>query len=203
MEIDRLFDELMACDDATSRHLDNGAHYIRHQPGRGSLAFLHSLYPPAPDEIFDEVEGLIGPLPTEYRALLARANGLSLFEGCLNFYGYNGPLMNREIALEKREAISLAFQNKIFAAVQPELWSSGWICIGGASGWSSKISLHMHRDGRCAIGGEKGKQREVGSLSALLDQIMITFSQYFSCSGVLDPTYAELETSVKNLVQSH
>lgn len=203
--LDQFFDRLMLCDDATSRHLDTGARYIRHQPERAPLAFLHSLYPPVSEELLFDVEHRIGTLPKDYRSFLMRANGAALFEGIFYLYGCTGDQVERSPALEKRNAISLAFKNELFAATQPGLWSDGWISMGSVVGWSSVLDLEIQRDGRCAISQTGGtrKRRETNSFFDMLDLIMVTLEGCFSCSAVIDPTYAQLETSLDSLLQSH
>lgn len=134
-----------------------------------------------------------------------RANGAGLFEGIFYLYGCTGDQVERNPALEKRNAISLAFKNELFAATRPSLWAEGWLSIGSVVGWSSVLDLEMQRDGRCAIsqtGGTK-KRRETNSFFDMLDLIMVTLEGCFSCSGVIDPTYAQLETSLDSLLQSH
>lgn len=77
------------------RPLPNDTILIGHVPHVAPEAWLHKVYAPLPAGDSEVLAGLPVPVHPDYRALLARANGLNLFSGHLCVYGVRSSYARR------------------------------------------------------------------------------------------------------------
>ncbi|TPG39755.1 SMI1/KNR4 family protein [Sphingomonas koreensis] len=199
MTFDDLPPILARCDDQTSRHFPNGARFIRQLPEKGPLAFCHYLPPPANDDVLLRIEAALGrTIPLEFRDMLKRTNGPSLFDKHLSFFGANEGL-SRSLRLEDQIAVSLLFENETFSLIRRARWNEGWMKIGVASGWSTQHELQANESGRCAIVNIVGASVEFDSFGAILDFLIEMISPLVPCSGLVEGEYGPLELALCDL----
>jgi len=200
MNTPKLLQTLERCEDDTSIVLPNGARFVRKLPGDAPLAFLHTLYPPLKNCDIAIQEAALGRrLPEDFASFLTFADGAALFAGVVSLSGFSENA-GRSTRLEDQRAISILWENEMFAASSPGRWKSGWIRIGAVSGWDSQFSIELHVGGVCAILDDSGREASFVSFSACLDRIIDSVQPYFSCDGLIDQSYATLETSLGSLI---
>lgn len=185
---------LFNCDDGSSLTTSNGSRFIRKLPDERSLGYLHKFYAPLLDP---PKAGLIQRLAPAYLDFLRWANGASLFDNCIALFGHVESI-TRQTAPEGVTAISINNKNDVFALIEPQRWEHGWTKIGSLVGWDSSYTLELHRDGRCAVVGG-----EISYTALTFDQCLQTVvtrvSPCFSCEGIIDTSYAELEGALASL----
>jgi hypothetical protein len=77
-----------------------GTRLIGHAPHIAPKAYIHVVYAPLSEVYLHELKGRLGrPVPPEYEAFLANANGMSLFVGEMRVLGY--------VPLERRASVSV------------------------------------------------------------------------------------------------
>lgn len=87
--------QLEAASNAGDSTNEMGTRLIGHAPEIAPRAYVHVMYAPLTEDALRELrERLKRPIPREYEAFLAKANGLSLFTGSLRVLGYV-PMNNR------------------------------------------------------------------------------------------------------------
>lgn len=188
----RLFD----CDDSSSLTLQTGSRFVRKLPDERSLGYLHKFYAPLPDAA---CAALLRRLPAAYADFLEWANGAALFDNCIALFGYVETI-TRDTAPEAATAISISIENEVFAPTEPCRWNEGWTKVGSLVGWDSTYPLLLHGDGRCAMVSEE-MAYTASSLNACLETIISRVAPCFSCEGIIDGSYAELEAALASLVQ--
>jgi len=200
---DQLLETCGACDDASSRVLPSGARFIKNLADQGPLAFFHCLYAPLVRSERERCEVTLGrSLPLELAQFMERSNGATLFDKTIWLFGYVERI-TRSLALEDQAPISLTDQNELFAASHPDRWRKGWMHFGSLVGWSTSLSLQAHSTGECAIVGDDGKHVNFTSIPAMLTRLMERIGPCFTCSGVRDQTYRELEATLNGLLVTH
>lgn len=192
---------LFDCDDATSLRLATGARFIRKLPDGRELGYLHKLYPPIGGTDLEALQVAFGGrLPADYRAFLSWANGASLFDNGIYLLGFVENV-TRSTEMGDQAAVSIAWQNELFSATNPERWEGGWTRVGSAVGWDSRYDLQIHRDGACAFVGPRGAH-VAPSFDACLARLIGRVGTCYSCDGVIDPSYGEVEAALASLIQT-
>ena len=190
----RLFD----CDDGSSLTASNGSRFIRKLPGKRSLGYLHKFYAPLRDP--PEV-ALLQRLAPAYFDFLRWANGAALFDNCIALSGYVATI-SRQTAPEAVTAISMNSENEVFALLPPQRWEKGWTKIGGLVGWDSSYTLQLHREGKCAVVGQE-LSYTAPTFDECMQAIITRVSPCFTCEGIIDTSYAELEGALASLFRLH
>jgi hypothetical protein len=191
---------LLQYDDATSLALPTGARFIRKLPDDRSLGYLHRLFPAVTDRQLDELEETLArPLPAAYRGFLRWSDGACFFDNSIYLYGF---AENQARSLEPvdQTAISIRQENQLFSAAESERWLAGWMKVGSAVAWSSKVDLLLRADGACAITGAAGFH-VAGSFDETLCLLFDRIGPCFSGDGLIDRDYASLEASLASLVR--
>jgi hypothetical protein len=189
---------LFECDDGSSLTLRTGSRFIRKLPDERSLGYLHRLYAPLHE---GTCAPLLRRLPSEYLDFLKWANGAALFDNCLALYGYV-ETVTRDPTPEAVTAISITWKNEIFAAMEQRRWDEGWTAIGSLVGWDVTYTLQLHQDGSCVV----AKDTHVSPASPFdrcLETIISRVAPCFTCAGIIDDSYAELEAALASLVCMH
>ena len=189
---------LLDCDDDSSLTTSNGSRFIRKLPGQRSLGYLHKFYAPLrkPPEA-----GLLQRLAPAYIDFLRWANGAALFDNCIALFGYVETI-TRRTAPEAVTAISMNSDNDVFALLEPERWERGWTKIGSVVGWDSSYTLELHREGRCAVvGGEFSYTAP--TFDECINAVVTKVSPCYTCEGIIDTDYAELEEALASLFRLH
>jgi hypothetical protein len=186
---------LFDCDDDSSLRLPSGSRFVRKLPDNRSLGYLHRFYSPLSAET-DAT--LFRRLPDEYINFLQYANGAALFDNTVALYGHV-ETVTRSTEPETATAISISNENEVFSIVEPERWDQGWTKIGGLVGWDSSYAIQLNADGRCAI---VINSLVVAALSfgECLEKIVKRLAPCFTCAGVADQSYVELEAALASLV---
>jgi len=202
-----IYDELLgtcsACADASSRVLPTGARFIKNLADKGPLAFLHCLYAPLTRPQRERCEAALGRnLPRELAQFMERANGATLFDKAIYLFGYV-ERVTRSLALEDQAPISLTNANEVFAASCPDRWREGWMHFGSLTGWSTSLSLQAHSNGECAIVWDDGRRVDFTSFPAMLCRLVERIGPCFTCTGIRDQTYRELEATLNGLLVTH
>jgi hypothetical protein len=187
---------LFDCDDSSSLTLRTGSRFVRKLPDEGSLGYLHKFYAPLPD---GAGAALLRRLPHDYMAFLEWANGAALFDNCIALFGYVETIA-RDTAPEGATAISLSNENEVFALVERQRWEQGWTKIGSLVGWDSTYTLQINGGGRCAVVAEE-IACTTSSFNECLTTIVERVAPCFSCEGIIDGSYAELEAALASLVR--
>lgn len=202
-----LFEQLQPsisdCEDASSLALPNGARFIRNLPHQGPLVFLHYLYPPLAREARARCELALGrELPKGVGGFLRETNGATLFDKAIYLFGFV-ERFTRSLAPEDQTAISLIEKNELFAACHQARWQSGWISVGSLVGWNTSLSLQAHSSGTCAVVCDDGREVEFESFARMVGHLVGRVSPCFTCSGVRDTSYRELEATLDGLLTNH
>lgn len=189
---------LLDCDDGSSLRFQTGNRFIRKLPDQRSLGYLHKFYAPLADAARAD---LLRRLSSAYLDFLKWANGAALFDNCIALFGHVEPI-TRDSAPEAVTAISISRENEIFALVEPRRWDEGWTKIGSLVGWDSRYTLQLNGDGRCAIVSEEAAYT-ASSLDECLETIIARVAPCFTCDGIIDGSYVELEAALASLVRLH
>lgn len=202
-----LYDDLLAicaaCDDKSSRILASGARYVRNLDVEKPLAFLHCFFAPLTLPERERYEMALGcELPLEVTQFLERANGVKLFDKTINIFGYVERI-TRSLALEHQAPISLVSYNEEFAACYPDRWHNGWRQVGAVTGKSTRLLLQAHSTGKCAVVWEDQRSVEFASFHTMLAMLVDRIGTCFTCQGLRDPTYNELEATLEGLLVTH
>ena len=128
------------------------------------------------------------------------SDGATLFDATVAIYGFV-EYPSRSLDLQDQTALSLSFENEIFAAVSPERWGAVWMRIGSLVGWSTRLVLEAHESGQCAISCENGPSKEHRDFLQMLETVVGRVGSCFTCSGVIDVSYRELEAALVSLIQ--
>ena len=191
---------LFDCDDATSLRLATGARFIRKLPDDRSLGYLHKLFSPITSVDQEKLQSTLGRrLPAQYQEFLQWANGASLFDNGIYLLGFSENL-SRSTEIGDQAAISITWENEVFSATKPERWEGGWTKVGSAVGWDSTFDLQLHQDGSCAFVGAHGAHVSP-SFDECLGRLISRVGTCFSCDGVIDKSYAEVESALASLIQ--
>lgn len=199
-----IYEELLAicsaCDDASSRALPSGGRFIRHLADQGPLAYLHYFYAPLTRTERERCEAAFGrDLPSELGDFIERANGATLFDKTCRLFGF-AETVTRSLAVSDQAAISIAWENRVFAATNPDRWRNGWTRVGALTGWSTSLSLQAHDDGRSAVVWDDQRSVEFTSLASMLTAVVDRVAPCFACSGLRDQTGGELEAALEGLI---
>lgn len=191
---------LFECDDSSSLHLRNGHRFIRKLPDDRSLGYLHKLYPPLDAYGVQRMNGAIGRrLPEEFESFLMWSNGASLFDNQVYIFGFVESL-TRGIEVEKQQPISIVDANRDFPADRRD---DGWTRIGSVVGWDSRYEIDLHEKEECVLTSASGTLSKMSfehGIAAIIGRV----SGCFSCNGIIDRSYAELEAALLSLVrQTH
>ncbi|MFZ5704524.1 MAG: SMI1/KNR4 family protein [Pseudomonadota bacterium] len=189
---------LFDCDDGSSLTTSNGSRFIRKLPDERLLGYLHKFY--APFRGATEA-ALIQRLPPVYVDFLRWANGASLFDNCISLFGYVEQI-TRETAPDAVTAISLNNDNDLFALMEARRWEDGWTKIGSVVGWNSSYTLELHREGRCAVIGGETSYTAV-TFDECIHAVITRVSPCFTCEGIIDSSYGELEAALASLFRLH
>lgn len=130
------------------------------------------------------------------------SNGATLFDKAIYLFGYV-ERVTRSLALEDQAPISLTDKNKVFAACYPDRWREGWMHFGSLVGWSTTVSLQVHSEGECALVWNDGTDVNFTNFPAMLMRLIETLGPCFTCLGVRDQTYRELEATLDGLLVTH
>lgn len=192
---------LFECDDASSLKLDGGNRFIRKLPDDRSLGYLHTLYSGVNDADLERMSASIGrELPEEFQSFLRWSNGATLFDSHVYVFG-SVERLSRSVDPEKRQPISIESENRIFSATNSGRWHDGWTRVGAVVGWNTKFEIELNCDGTCAVWSNDGhfSARSFRQcLSTILDHIL----PCFSCDGITDKSYAEIEAALFNLTHA-
>ena len=190
------------CDDASSLKLANGNRFRRKLPDDRSLGYLHKLYAPLDHARLERMSDAIGrQLPEEFQSFLQWSNGASLFDSHIHVFG-SVERLARSIDPESQQPISIEDSNRVFSVANIDRWNEGWTKIGSVVGWESSYGIELHRDGSCTVRSEVG-DLTAPSLSQCLATIIDRISPCFSCDGIIDRSYAEIETAFSSLIRGH
>ena len=189
---------LFDCDDGSSLTTSNGSRFIRKLPDERSLGYLHKFYAPLRDP---PGVALLQRLAPAYLDFLRWANGAALFDNCIALFGYLETI-TRQTAPEAATAISMNSENEIFAALEPQRWEGGWTKIGSLVGWDSTYTLQLHREGQCAVVGEQ-LSYTASTFDECIQAVITRVSPCFTCEGITDTSYAELEGALASLFRLH
>ncbi|MEO7690063.1 MAG: SMI1/KNR4 family protein [Sphingomonas sp.] len=193
---------LFRCDDASSLNLTSGNRLIRKLPDDRSLGYLHKLYAPLDDTVLERMSDAIGRrLPEEFQSFLKWSNGASLFDNQLYIFGSVARL-SRNVDPEKSQPISIEDTNRAFSMTQSGRWHEGWTHIGSVVGWDSRYGIELHDDGTCAVVSEAGAL-SVPSFGQCITAIIDRINPCFSCDGIIDGSYAEIEMALSSLIRNH
>lgn len=140
-------------------------------------------------------------LPKEFQSFLQWSNGASLFDNQLYVFG-SVERLSRNIDPEKQQPISIEDSNRVFSVAKSDRWHKGWTMIGSVVGWDSSYGIELHRDGMCTVMSEAGGLT-APSLGQCLTTIIDRISPCFSCDGILDRSYAEIEAALSSLIRHH
>ncbi|MEG3123916.1 SMI1/KNR4 family protein [Sphingomonas sp. GB1N7] len=192
---------LFRCDDATSLKIDGGNRFIRKLPDDRPLGYLHKFHAPLDNSGLGRVrEGFGRPLPMQFEDFLQWSNGASLFDNQIYIFGFVEDF-SRSLEPEKQQPISIIDKNRIFSSLHSDCWRDGWMLIGSAVGWSSNYDLELHEDGACALVLENSV-RVVASFEQCITLIIDRISGCFSCDGILDGSYTEVEAALASLLRT-
>jgi hypothetical protein len=187
---------LFDCDDSSSVTLRTGSRFVRKLPDERVLGYLHKFYAPLSDGADAEI---LERLPNECIDFLKWANGAALFNNSIELFGFVETIV-RDIRLEAATGISIAHENEAFALMERRRWEQGWTKIGSMVGWDSTYILQVNRDGRCAIVSDE-IARTASSFGACMSSIIGRVSPCFTCDGIIDASYRDLETALASLVR--
>lgn len=189
---------LFDCDDGSSLRLPGGSRFVRKLPDNRSLGYLHRFYSPLSA---GTDATLIRRLPDEYISSLKWSNGAALYDDTVALYGYvESPTRSTEP--ETATAISISNENEVFSIVEPQRWDQGWTKIGGLVGWDSSYAIQLNSDGRCAIVTDKLALSAL-SFGECLAKVVKRLAPSFTCAGIADKSYVELEAALASLVHPH
>jgi hypothetical protein len=137
--------------------------------------------------------------PHHWRDFLRWSNGASLFDNRVYLFGRVAGV-SRSIDPDQQQPISLVSTNDVLKAMHQRRWADGWMLIGSVTGWDANYDIALHIDGSCALTSEQGHfaaETFDGCLSTIIDRIGVCFS----CDGIIDESYAELEAALISLVR--
>lgn len=197
-----IFDEIMAIvlkrDDGTSVTLENGARFIGKMKGKGDLAYFHKLPPPAGERVLETIETKLDQqIPKDYRNILKRTNGPRLFEGHLSLYGAEDRI-SRSLRLEDQVAISILFENELFAVMNDTRWETGWMKIGSVTGWSTQLGLIANVSGQAAIMNDENRLLEFSSLRDMLMYVVNLLSIHVPDNGLEEGQFEPLDAALNS-----
>ena len=191
---------LFECDDSTSLRPSTGHCFIRKLPDDRSLGYLHKLHPPITAENLEKLQSALGArLPAEYLDFLSWSNGGSMFDNAIHLYGYV-ETFTRSIEPERQNPICIISENRGLSDAAGFTREEGWTRIGSAVGWDSKFHLQLHVDGACAITGAPGVH-VASSFGACMSVLISRIGACFSCDGINDKSYAEIEAALGSLIR--
>jgi hypothetical protein len=194
-------ESLLECDDPSSLKSTAGNRFIRKLPDNRSLGYLHKLYTPLDCAGCQQLRDALGrDLSPEFESFLRWSNGANLFDDQIYLFGLVGTF-SRDTALENQQPISIVDRNSIHSAVTSARWHDGWIQIGSVVGWSSTYGIELHKGGACALTSEDGVYA-TPSFERCVTVIIDRISACFSCDGVIDSSYAEIEAALRSLFRS-
>jgi hypothetical protein len=127
------------------------------------------------------------------------ANGAALFDNCIALSGFVETI-TRDPEPEAATVISIDSENEVFALVERRRWEDGWTIIGGLVGWDSSYTLQLHSDGRCAVVGGAADYT-ASSFGECLETIIAHVGPCFTCEGIVDRSYAELEAALASFAR--
>jgi hypothetical protein len=183
---------LFGCDDASSLTTLSGNRFIRKLPDDRALSYLHKLYAPLDTIKLDRLRSaLASKLPADFEAFLLWSNGASLFDNQLYLFGLVEDF-SRDIAPERQQPLSIIDKNSGSGR-------EGWTRIGSVVGWSIRYDIEVHETGACALTTEEGEYA-AQTFEQCVGRIIDRLGSCFSCDGVNDRTYAEVEVAVASLV---
>jgi hypothetical protein len=193
---------LFECDDASSLNLAGGNRLIRKLPDDRSASYLHRLYAPLDDADLARMGDAMGRrLPEAFMSFLRWSNGASLFDNQLYVFG-SVERLSRDGDPKKQQPISIEDNNRIFSATNGDRWHDGWTRIGSVVGWDSRYGIELHDDGTCAVVSEAGLL-SAPSFGHCMTAIIERIGPCFSCDGIIDDSYAEIEAALSSLVRNH
>ncbi|MDY0960326.1 hypothetical protein SOM26_16665 [Sphingomonas sp. CFBP8993] len=129
---------------------------------------------------------------------MVKANGATLYDKTIFLFGF-AENITRSLDLEKQTAISIVWQNEVFASSYPKRWSDGWTHIGALTGYSTSLSLQAHLDGPCEVVWDNGLSVGFASFDSMLTTLVALVAPCFTCTGIRDQTYKELESTLDQL----
>lgn len=189
---------LYRCDDETSVVVAGGNRFIRKLPDGRPLAYLHKLHAPLDDGRLRTLAERLGPrLDPCFQSFLRWSNGASLFDNQIELFGLIEHFP-RSLALEKQQPISIVHQNEEFRRLHGARWRDGWTQIGSVIGWDSNHSIELRLDGECALRSED-RVYSVSSFEACLSAIVDRVGACYSCDGLIDQSYAQVDGAVASL----
>jgi hypothetical protein len=161
----------------------NGSDLIGPQPWRGSLAYLHILYPAIGGDEIEALEQLYGrPFPEDIKSLYKLTNGLSLFETSLNIYGHVANF-TRDPGTWNPFSPEISVQT--FSSIYPDWDRQGYLPIGSLVLYSIRMYLLHDRDGGVAVIDEDSGQlsRRYVSLARAIQSLFAELAPFWNEDG--------------------
>lgn len=189
---------LLACDDASSLKLKGGNRFIRKLPNDRSLSYLHKLHTPLDDErlgkLFEALDRLVS---AEFDNFLRWSNGASLFDNNLLLFGFVEKI-SRDLSTDTQQPISIVTENIALRTENHARWDDGWLKVGSVVGENSNGSIELNASGACVL--RSGNDTfSSGSFEQCIGAIIDRIGICFSCDGIIDGRYAELDAAVASL----
>lgn len=189
---------LLRCSERGVAQTAAGATFICPTPKHGPLAYLHFCFAPCGENYLVNIEELFEyRLPEEYAAYMSINNGASLFSGTFSIYGSGGN-PSRSLQAEDQAAVSVADACLRYRISNSMDWSAGWRPIGSMTALNRYV-LTIHSNGETRIQNDTGRVRKWKSFSHMLVECVAAVDGLFTCDGVRDHTYFELETAILGL----
>jgi hypothetical protein len=191
---------LFECDDASSVKLPSGNRFIRKLPDDRALAYLHKLFAPLDDAELQRMSEALGrQLPGEFQSFLRWSNGAALFDNAVYIFG-SVERLSRNVDPDKQQPVAIDDRNRVFSVTKRDRWHQGWTEIGSVVGWDSSYGIELRADGTCALTSEAGALI-APSFGQCMTTIIDRIGPCFSCNGIVDSSYAEIEAALFSLIR--
>lgn len=191
-------DSLLICDDESSLKMRGGNRFIKKLPDDRSLGYLHKLHGPLSNVEIERIcDGIGRRLPAQMESFLCWSNGASLFDNQIYLFGL-AESVSRSLAPETQKPISIVDKNRIFSAARHRRWNDGWIHVGSIVGWDANYEIELHESGACAVTFREATYSSA-SFEQCVESIIDRISICYSCDGIIDHSFGEVDAAVASL----
>lgn len=175
--------------------LENGSRFFS-PLGKGSLSFLHKLFPGCNATDLKKIEKILGfKTSDDYRGFMSSTDGALLFDNTLIVYGLRHN-MSRSLRLEDQTSISLENEVNLRRRIQ----RTSWLPIGSVSAATVTLLIEMQEGNYVRLGLDSFGYKEFSSFSMCLQVLMGVISNLSDSSGLKDNTGFELEREMLSLL---
>ena len=119
---------------------------------------------------------------------------MSLFDNNVLIFGLVTNL-NRSLSPDAQQSISIETENVSFRVENRDRWSVGWMKIGAIIGENSNVSIELNADGVCTL-RSGNRTFAIDSFQRCVGAIIDRIGTCFSCDGIVDQSYVELDAVV-------